>query len=186
MKRILAVLLLLCLPLNALAGIKIARANRIANQAPGFCLWCSLEMLGRHHGVTQVEGLAQYYKDWRYEEWDEEKQEWVKKPWPKGHSFSDGASQLKTLKVKHHGYFGVGRAQVKKACDDGLGCAISLRWWKPIASGAPGFHAVVVTDVTDTKVLFVDPNDPYEVYSVDHDWFDYYFTGTMMTIEAGE
>jgi hypothetical protein len=183
MKRILAVLLLLCVPCQVLAGVTIAKADRIHNSSPGFCLWCSIEMLGRAHKLKEVEGLTKFYADWRYEIYDEDTKTWEKKPWDKGHTLAEGASQLKLLGVKSHVYIGVTRKEVKKACDDGNGCVVSLKWWKPVRIGqVPAEHAVVVIDVTDTHVYFIDPNHAADVYRAEFDWFDYYFTHVMLTV----
>ena len=43
--------------------VKIPQSMRIYNKSGNQCVWCSLEMLGRHNGSKGCEGLTDVYKD---------------------------------------------------------------------------------------------------------------------------
>ena len=69
--------LLLCSP--AYAQIVLSKEDRIPNSTPGWCSWCCIETLGRHHKIESLYGL----KDKRtkvsdFKKWDENKKEWIR------------------------------------------------------------------------------------------------------------
>lgn len=58
-KSILALCLTLALLTGARAEVNISPAHDIPNLRNSFCMWCCVEVIGRHQGVKAVHGLVE-------------------------------------------------------------------------------------------------------------------------------
>lgn len=169
--RFIAILLLLfAIPFDAIAGICITRRDRIGNVDPGYCVWCSLEMLGRYHKIEALYGLLELRIEHNR-----------KYPGTSGGTSEGIRSQLQVLKVSYyemvvHTY---DKKWLKYACDNGYGCMIAV-------SGYPrptSYHAMVLIDIDDNWVTFIDPNDIEKTFTKSMAWFDKHWDGYGLIVE---
>jgi hypothetical protein len=127
---------LLLLPAAALAEVKIDRKHWVANvtgpvSPGGYCVYCSLETLGRHRGDKRLHGLVAHYSRWP----------------SLGANTADIIECLDGLGVKHDIYRGQSLATLKQYTDAGV----------PVAIGLPR-HMVVAVDVKDGWIKTIDSN----------------------------
>jgi len=182
MKRFLLVLIITLLFPSAdcvnAAEIKIDINDQVGNVAPGYCMWCSLETMGRHTKRRKLYGLADRYKRQRF--WRRENGRWAQKR-EGGATYDEAVHQLEKLDVKFYASDSRGDALrfIKKSCDNGIGSVIGLADW----TGGTKKHAVLVTKLTDKTVEFVDSNERGPTWRVDRDWFDYYWLGWAITLK---
>lgn len=155
MRQSLAVIILLLVNNLSFGKVKIADENCISNRPGGFCLYASLETLGRHHRIPKLYGLVEKkYKTLRTQKWDRNGYRWE----PNGVStWNDATRELDAKAIKYTLSVQRDYRLIERACNDGIGCVIGL---KPI-KGQTG-HAVVLVEVTAEYVVMVDS---------DHTWF---------------
>jgi len=157
-------LALLLLPLTVYAEVKIDVKNRMPNKAPGYCAWCSLETLARHHNVKPLFNLVENRGD-RNEGTDRE----IYK-------------QLKRLNVKFKMQW-MGKKKIgliEYAIENDLGCAVGFL---PRAFGHPSAHMVIIIDFNKKQVKLIDSSDHKRIYVKSRKWFDKYFDGSVIVIE---
>jgi len=161
-------LALLLLPLTVFAEVKIDVKNRVPNKEPGYCTWCSIETLGRHHNIKALFDLVENRSD--------------------NNLGTDKAiyRQLKKLKVKFKmQYFGGKKTSlIEYAIKNDLGCAVGF---KPYAFGSSverrSAHMVTMIDFNKKQIKFIDPCDCKNIYTKSRQWFDKYFDGAVIVIE---
>lgn len=155
MRRSLAVFTLLLVSSSSFAKVEIADEDCISNRPGGFCLYASLETLGRHHRIPKLYGLVEKkYQSLGTQKWDGH--EWRRQP-DGVSNWRDATRELDAKRIKYtlsrdHDY-----GLIQRACDDGFGCVIDL---KPL-QGQTG-HAVVLLEVNAEYAVLVDS---------DHLWF---------------
>jgi len=209
MRKFLASCLLCLLFVNSVfSQVVIKNKDRVPNRPPGYCAWCCLEMLGRHHRVKTLENLVDKREKEFSWQWDKENNKWHKSPlvftehgqyrkWehrsPGGHEAI--ASKLNSLKIKYYyqEYYNYDKALIAYAIRNDLACMAVLKdwdaeeeWSEPLVRAPPPSHAVVVIDYNEKGVTFIDPNDIENDYFVEHDWFNYYFVGYILIIPKQE
>lgn len=131
MKRVIANLLLLILTLPCPADVKIGRDHRIPNRGNGYCVWCSVETIGRYKKYPNLYGLVDYYAQWP----------------SVGATPEDAGNQLQKLGVDYEVSYGKTLRWLKRKTDAGV----------PVVIFIPG-HAVVAVDV-DVQGNFIKTVD---------------------------
>src|ERR1019366_333559 len=151
--RIFVVLLALLLPTVALADVKIAKSNRIANEGPGYCAWCALETLGRHHHIKELVGLVESRKKDPDETYLENGR-YVTYKANSGYDWTIKA-KLDKLGVKYKRTDNFDKTLINQAIENDLGFVISFK------RGAFGnsAHAVTGISLDDKEFKYIDPND---------------------------
>ena len=162
--------------------VKIDKANRVENINPGYCAWCSIEMLGRHLKVKKLYNLTKN----RTKESDiwinyDDGKGWIRLRANEGHS-NTIRWKMDELGVKYRmcNYGKFDRAMIEDSIKNNLGCAVGF---KSGAFKGEGAHAVVLIDYNDDDVEFIDPNDPESTYTAKREWFDYYWDGWVLVVE---
>lgn len=168
---------------TASAEVIIDKEYWTPNQAPGYCGWCSLRMAGLQQGIKKIDPIVKLREeilwDWTWlDGW------W--QPIPGCAATADViASQLDKIGVRY--------VISTTKNDDGLirqmikdrGVSVGMRvWWSNSRSGqSEGWHMIVLTEYTDKKVAFKDPNDVQNVYWASREWFDYFWNGLAVVLE---
>lgn len=133
---------------QATAEVKIAVKHRVANQAPGYCVWCALDTWGNHTKNKQLTGLTAHY---------------VEHDTQAVSGTPDQVNrQLDMLGVKYD-YRQRGRQDfdfIKQHVQADRAVMVSIRDYRQ----DDVLHAVLIFAVTDEEVWFVDSND------IDWDW----------------
>jgi hypothetical protein len=124
----------------AVADVKIATADRVENVSPGYCSWCAIETLARHHKITSLVGLVKN----RVED----------------KKFSGGASwlimkALNEAKVDYKIRFIADYEAIQEACDEGRGAVVNIFNYPDTYN----YHAITLTHIDKKIVRFVDSND---------------------------
>lgn len=155
--------------------VNIEETNRVANVGNGYCAWCSLETLGRHHGIKVLEGLVKHRQERRF--YDDKTGKWVEN----GGAYvpDDLAKELDRLKLK---YLRQERGDkktelLKRACGQKLGCVVGMRDYP----GQGDSHAVTVVGWGD-EVTFIDPNYTDQIRQASQDWFLRKWSGGVIVL----
>lgn len=151
------------------AQIPIPAEYRVLNRKPGFCAWCCLETIGRVQKLPQLDGLV----DWYEAQGDgTATQELV-------------ALQLNILGLafEERSYGDQDFVFLKQHTKAGRPVVIGMKDWY---YAAPGYHAVLVTEVTDDDVWMVDPNDETKFlqYSYSPKMFQLHWTGWAVAVKG--
>ncbi len=178
MKKILACLALLIFGGFSLADIEIAKENRVENQDPGYCSWCAIETLGRHHNVKKLHGLVEARKK------DSDVTILENGYWRtyKANSGYDWTIKEKLnkmgVKYKYGNTGSYDTKLIKYAMDNDLG------WVGSVKSGALGksAHSVTVISYNSKEVRYIDPND-LKIYKSTREWWDHWWDGSVIVIE---
>lgn len=169
------------------ADVDIAVKNRIANVEDGYCVWCSLETLGRHHNIKSLRGLvknkvktAGYYRISYVQNgpYFVERREWVKDG---GATQEQAIEELKRLGVSYRiQWKGSHRTKILyDACKEKLGAVIGF---KPPKDSNVG-HAVVLVGINDKEVEYIDSNDHKKVSVMSRKEFDKKWSGGAIVID---
>ena len=197
MKRwILSLFVALVLATQSFAQVVIETEHRVTNFGPGYCAWCSIEMLGRHNGIKKLHNLDEdRSKESHVKSWDGEK--WVPQPYviveygpgqwvrEKRNVGTDYGvyRKLNSLGVKYKMQWtgNYSHNLIKYAIKNKLGCAFAVKagTFGPKTSA----HAMVLTDFNDKTVEVLDPNDTEKIYVYNREWFDTNWTGWILVIE---
>lgn len=159
----------------------LEKQNRVENIDPGFCSWCCLESLGKHHKIEALHDLTHK----RYLEWLKEPSVWInssQEPRNTGTSMSV-SMKLKSLGVKftYQDHYNYDKTLLKRAIKDKLGCSIVVKqWWK---DKTIGHHSILLLDYNEKGIEFFDPNDIDHIYTATLGWFDQYWTGYTLILE---
>lgn len=200
MKRwFLSLFVALVLATHVFAQVDIDSKNRVENFGPGYCAWCSIETLGRHHGIKKLFDLAKNRsKESDVRQWDGT--QWVPQPYvvveygpgqyvqEKRNVGTDYGvyRKLNSLGVKYRMQWSgdYSHKLIQYAVKNKLGCCFAVRAtaFGPKSSA----HAMVLTNFDDKNIECIDPNDPASVYVYSREWFDRYWTGWILVIEKNQ
>jgi hypothetical protein len=195
----LVVILLLSAP--SWAQVTIDKKHRVANFGPGYCAWCSIETLGRHHQIEALYDLAENRsKESSVRQWNPDKGRWVSLPYvmvSHGPNYQGPWVQerrnvgtdwgiyykLKELGIKNRMQWTGNKdtAIIRYAMRNKLGCCFAVK--EGCFGRGSSAHAMILTNYTDKTVEYIDPNDPKHVYEAKREWFDYWWTGWILVIE---
>jgi hypothetical protein len=196
MRKLLSFLVLLVLTFPCFAQIKLDKENCVENIDPGYCAWCCLETLGRHHRIESLYNLVENRsKESDFKTWDEKNKQWVQEPYVwinygtylrKEHRSPGSAmairNKLNSLKVKYKlqedGNFDKG--VIKDAIWGKTGCIIAVNDW---THKTMIVHAILITNYDSKEITFFDPNDIKHNYAVSWEWLDRYWTGYAIMLE---
>src|SRR5262252_2805989 len=171
--------------LLALAGlapgqVEIAKKDRVENIDPGYCAWCAIETLGRHHGVDKLVGLVQSRT--------KDSDQYVQDQWGRWVLYKKNAGYDWTIrdklnkmgvKYKMSNTGSYDTEMVRYAMKNKLGCACAVK------AGALGkgssAHAVTVISYGDKEVEYIDPNDK-SIYKATRKWWDYWWDGWVLVV----
>jgi hypothetical protein len=162
-KKILAALALtLSLLTGVNAEVTIPVGEQVANDPGGFCMWCSLEVVGRHQHVKSLFGLKAARKRLS----------------PFGAASEDAVTGcLDALGVHYnlHHYGTRDYAALRTALDrnHAVVVGVQLRF---------GLHAVVLTELAPDHVHVIDSNHVGEALEIPRDVFDRAWDGTSVEI----
>lgn len=175
---------------NVFGEISIKKEHRVANISPGYCAWACIETLGNHHKIDKLKNLVKNRsKESDVRMWDEEKGQWIPLPNVIVRDGSDRQHEvhrsggwiwavrrkLDSLGVEYHfGETAEGRLNlIKMAMKNDLGCVFIVKagWRGKTYKGEPS-HALVLLDINDKEVKYLDPNDITKVFTRSRDWFD--------------
>ncbi len=194
-------LLLLAISFPVFSQVLISEEDRVENRSPGYCVWCCLETLGRHHGIKELDNLvSNRQKEFT---WQKKGEKWVKSPYVwvdygnyrKKEHRSPGspravANKLRSLNVKfrYQDYGNYSRSLIKRAIKEKKGCVIVVYWWKSkdgkkLIEPGTSTHGIILLDYNDKGVRFLDPNHTGYTYSANHAWFRKYWTGYAIVLE---
>lgn len=202
MRKTILGIVALCLfvtPLNA--QIKVRKQDRVQNIDPGFCAFCVLDTLGRHHQIKPLIGLlGKRQKESVRRVFDQNRQMWIDYVWTKypggvyqlepNHGGGDQAlrNKLDSLGVKYRiqNYHDTDKSILKYAIKTNkLGCLIVVKDWEapdPHRTDIYSPHAVLMTDYDSDYAYYIDPNDITE-YKVTWEWFNTYWMGYVLVVE---
>jgi hypothetical protein len=185
MKKLLCLLILLSLPSQSFAQIHIAQKHRVANFGPGFCMWTSIEMCGRHQGIKKLYNLAanraklpeyvwiEYGDGYLYKEIRNVGTDWG----------SYRAMEKLGVKFTQQWSGNYDDKLIRYAMKKKIPIAFSVRD-NALFSGSTS-HALVLTYYDDKIVQYVDTNwiqDDY-YYEATRGWFDHFWHGWLMLVE---
>lgn len=195
-KLLLSIVSFLFVVFPIFADIEIAENNRIANPPPGYCVWCSIEMLGKQLKISKLYGLtaarvkqneAGFVTELKHTYNKEKKEyEWAQIKTKKFNGTNGGTierirNQLDYLKVKYTLYDTgtYNYTDLKYVCDMNLGAVVSVFDYPE--QGA--YHAIIITKITDDDVYFVDSNNiAVQRYKGSLAWFRQNWDGAMVVV----
>ena len=165
---------------TATAELIILKENRIQNVPPGYCSWCSIEMIGRERKIKPLIGLVEARKG----DGDiivKQGGVWYKYGNNVGHETAIEA-KLKKLGVKYQmqwtGNFDI--KMIEYAIKKNLGCVIAVKAGT-LDKYMP--HAVVLTKFNSKSIEMVDPNYINANYIGTREWFNQAWNGFVLVIE---
>jgi len=186
---ILSILSFVLLGSQVQAEIKIAQKHRLENPEGGYCTWAALETVSNHLGIKGLEGIVEYYTQFKSSGAGEKK---VK-------------AQLVSLSVKYEmRKYGqeLDVAFLQKEIRKGNPLVIGLERYPHIDEGKKvesdgtqvvdvskakdrvGSHAVVLIYITDKKVRWIDSNDIGKDYEASMEWFLQHWGGWAVAINT--
>jgi len=181
-KFVLTLVALLSLCSNLAAEVWIDPLHQVKNRHPGYCCWCCLEMLGQRQNVPALKGLTDARaKDCDYVETQIIPTDFglqtIRRVIPKNFG-SEGAvrQKLDSLGVKYK-ITHWDREHLKQSVK-GNGCVVFVRANEVMG----GDHAVILTNLSDDKFEYFDPNN-CGYWRGDLSWFYYYWSGVAVSIE---
>ena len=204
MRRFVATLLLLLVfSSSSFSQVVIKKENRVLNKSPGFCAWCCLETLGRHHKIEPLYDLQDNREKEFTWEWDARNKKWIKSPYlwtdygsyklkehrsPGTHRALVNKLDSLNIKYRYQNHYNYSKTLIKEAIKNKQGCLVVVKWWtddngKPIADSSHT-HAIVLLDYNDDGIEFFDPNDTECTYTASHQWFNHYWTGYVLVVEG--
>lgn len=150
MKHIIIVLLLFTLSLPLRAEVDIDKSCFVKNKPNGYCVYASLEIIGKHYKDKRLYGLVDYYSQWP----------------SVGAGTNEVRDCLGNLGVPYKIYENSTMEWLKEQVDNEIPIIVALKW-------PNGHHAVVVVDVSDTWVKYIDSNDIRKYQYVNREWFEW-------------
>lgn len=166
-----------------LFGFEIPAECHIKNEKPGYCCWVSLEILGKVHGIKQLDNLVENRKKEPDRVFVNSAGQREIHPKNLGYSYSI-REKLNKLGVRYWmqdaGYYD--RSLLKHAKTHG--CVIAVK-----EGAIPGYkrpHAIIVTQFDKEGVKFFDCNKPEKRWIATKEWFDYYWTGMIVVVEKSK
>lgn len=132
------------------AEVNIPIECRVSNLPGGYCVYASLETIGRLYKIKNLYGLVDWYSQWR--------------------SLGAGSKEVKScldaLGVKYQIYENASFKWLREQVDGGNPIMVGCWWVKEQ-------HAIVIVDVLDTHVKYIDSNDTSKYHWVNRDWFEW-------------
>lgn len=161
-------------------ALDIPSKCHVDNQDPGYCAWVSLEILGKVHGIHELNNIVENRKKDVDTYVLNPYNQWEKHPKNLGYNYAL-RGKLTRLKVKFwmqdSGFYS--RKLLKYS--DSHGCLVAV---KPGAiPGTKESHAIIITKYKDGAVTFYDCNKPDKFWVATKEWFDYYWTGLVIVVE---
>ncbi len=158
MFRVISVLLLFVLAFSASADVKIPIKHRVSNRPGGYCVWASLETIGYYHKDERLYGLVSHYSRWQ--------------------SIGAGSKEVKecldSLEVPYEIRTNTSIDWLKEQVDNKIPIIVGCSWIN-------GNHAIVIVDVTDEWVKYVDSNDIRNDNWVSREWFEWAWENSYET-----
>jgi hypothetical protein len=163
--------------------ITIAKEDQVENfQDVGYCAWCCIETLGRHHRVKVLYDLVKNRRAGPQQvlvDYGGKEKKW--------HDAGPGwewaiFNKLRELKVKFY-YQKTGDKSydlIKYAMENRLACMYAVgrdAWYKGSEA-----HAMIIVGFDDKEVNIIDPNHPGKSFIATRAWFDHFWTGQLVVI----
>jgi hypothetical protein len=161
----------------AVAGeIPIPKEHRIANEPPGYCMWCALETIGRTMGIKELYGLKEGRKG-ESDSWIWLDSQWAPIP-AAGAVPQTVREQLDRLRVRYQMQSpgDTDTTILTKSLSSGSAVAIGF-------ASAQGKHAVVLVELTDKVARIVDSQDVSEAKTLTRAKFDELWDGWAVVLE---
>lgn len=162
-------------------NVVLTPQQRVENLDPGCCTWASIEMQGRFLGIRSLTGLTR----------DRQKQaeEWI--------ALADGSKQQRqdsggtverieeelkkrkvAFRIQKEGDFSF--SLIDSAVKSRRPVSVSLRDYPEDGT----FHAVLLIDINDKTVRFIDSNSPSRDVHKSRAWFNKHWIGRVVSIDA--
>lgn len=148
MKYVLSCLLLFFLISSAQSEVNIPSTCRVKNKPDGYCVYASMEIIGRHYKNERLYGLVDWYSQWP----------------SRGANTKEVKECLDPLGVKYKIYENASLDWLKYQVDNEIPIIIGLKW-------TIGYHAIIITDIKDGWVRYIDSNDIRTEHWVNLEWF---------------
>ena len=159
-----------------LTQVEIPEDTIVPNRSPGYCSWCNLETLGKHHGLVELTGLVDRKQQLKY--WCNKDGKWIENG---GARISDLSAELKRLHIDHVAQENNKSPDIiKNACVKKLGCIAHVIDY-PNQGDA---HSIIVTNWSESdSITFIDPNNTSAIYRCSYTWFEKHWIGSAITID---
>lgn len=162
LKNLLALFVLFSFIFQLNAEVSIKEEHRLKNIPPGYCAWISIETLALHHNLKPLIGLTQHR---------------IKNHLPNGGEPNGINQVLQASKVPYKLSRSRDYTLLKESCDNDIGAVINLHNYP--AQG--DYHTVVLIDINDKEVKFIDSNRPKDTMKGTRPWFDKAWDGFAIT-----
>lgn len=168
---------------SPLFGMDIPADCQVANEKPGYCCWVSLEILGKVHGIKQLDSLVESRKK------DPDRvflnSVGNREIHPKNLGYGYAVKEkLNKLGVRYWLQEAGRYDRTLLRCASTHGCIVAVR-----QGAIPGYkqcHAIIVTQYNKDGVIFFDCNHPGKRWSASKEWFDFYWTGLAIVVEKSK
>lgn len=148
MKYFLSILIVFVSFIPSYAEVNIPSKCWIPNKPGGYCVYCAIETIGRYYKIKWLYGIVDHYSKWP----------------SVGAGTKEVKSCLNYLEVPYEIYENTSIDWLKKQTSNGIPIVVGLKWTK-------GQHAIIVVDVNDEWVKYIDSNDTTKYHKVNLDWF---------------
>jgi hypothetical protein len=170
---------------EAWAQADIPMECRVKNRPPGYCVWASLETLGRHQKIDKLYNLT----DNRAKDPDSVEPvfrlmfdgtiiQFEKRIHKAAGTAFSADKKLTELGVKHKITEIKDLTHIQEAMKKKHGCVVFLH---PNPT-FPGPHAVTLVNINDERVEIIDSNN-CKHYWAPRGWFDTYWAGAVITVD---
>jgi hypothetical protein len=173
---------------TAQAGTYIPTRYRVSNDPPGYCCWAALATLARAQGIASL----YYLKEGRHKDDDGfiEKAEWNGNTWRVSKAFVPaygGTIDSVLHKFDELGFYNYeyqrcgnfSKTLINKALAKGHGAVVQVNWQDEYGEG---IHAIVLTDMNDDYVTFINSNGCNEERR-SRQWFENCWDGFVVILE---
>jgi len=166
-------------------GFDVSIKNRVANEKPGYCMWASIETIGRERGIEKLFGLVESRKK---DPPDRVLQPDLSVLTYAAHGGPGVAVSRKLDKLKVRNYI-----QYEDNFDKNVlsyaneyGCVIGIKpymltWPNPNVQA--GYHAILLTKYSPDEIGFIDSNFPDKTFVGKREWLDKAWTGMAVIID---
>ncbi|RJQ27132.1 hypothetical protein C4577_02320 [Candidatus Parcubacteria bacterium] len=161
MSRLFSILVVLILTSFAQSEVNIPSTCRVRNKPNGYCTYASMEIIGRFYKDERLYGLVDHYSQWE----------------SRGAGTREVKSCLDHLGVEYKIYEDTSLDWLKYQVDNGIPVIVGCHW------GKGSQHAIIIVDLDNEWVKYIDSNDIHHNYWVDINWFKQNFTGWSIVIE---
>jgi hypothetical protein len=163
-------------------SIELEKKDRTPNQAPGYCVWASLETLGHHHKIESLFDLVEKRKkdpDIYIQNFDQNGKEFF--ALQQRHIGTDFVirEKLDQLKIDY-------KITLTRSNDRSLlsfaneqGVLVGVK----VGARGPAAHIIVLTHYDGETIKFYDCNYPDDIWLGSREWFDHWWTGLSIVVE---